>query len=105
MTFSGRDLTGEMEDDKSAPLASELYEELKEMVSKGMHVGAILRLREATGCGLREAKDRFEHILEAGGLAHKWVGRPCPFCGEALRTDLAQQCFECGKDWHGVPNG
>jgi hypothetical protein len=24
----------------------------------------------------------------------------CPFCGKMLRTAAAQQCFECGKDWH-----
>lgn len=27
---------------------------------------------------------------------------PCPFCGKMLRTATAQQCFECGKDWHDV---
>ena len=26
--------------------------------------------------------------------------RFCPFCGTALRTPEAQQCFECGADWH-----
>ena len=26
---------------------------------------------------------------------------PCPYCGKPLRTPLAQQCFECHKDWHG----
>lgn len=25
---------------------------------------------------------------------------PCPQCGELLRTSKAQQCFECGADWH-----
>jgi len=24
----------------------------------------------------------------------------CPYCGKALRTAKAQQCFHCGKDWH-----
>ena len=28
-------------------------------------------------------------------------GPPCPKCGELLRTSKAQQCFECGADWHG----
>jgi hypothetical protein len=27
----------------------------------------------------------------------------CPHCGQALRTPRAQQCFECGADWHGTP--
>ncbi len=25
---------------------------------------------------------------------------PCPSCGMPLRTQLAQQCLECGADWH-----
>jgi hypothetical protein len=25
---------------------------------------------------------------------------PCPYCGSELRSNLAQQCFECGADWH-----
>lgn len=27
--------------------------------------------------------------------------KPCPHCGKPLRSNLAQQCFECGADWHG----
>lgn len=26
--------------------------------------------------------------------------KPCPFCAAPLRTNLAEQCFECGADWH-----
>lgn len=26
---------------------------------------------------------------------------PCPYCARPLRTAEAQQCFECGADWHG----
>ena len=26
--------------------------------------------------------------------------RPCPECGEPLRTAQAKQCFSCGADWH-----
>lgn len=25
---------------------------------------------------------------------------PCPKCGKPLKTNKAQQCFECGHDWH-----
>jgi hypothetical protein len=24
----------------------------------------------------------------------------CPKCGKVLRTAIAQQCFNCGADWH-----
>ena len=26
--------------------------------------------------------------------------KPCPECGQNLRTALAQQCMHCGADWH-----
>lgn len=26
--------------------------------------------------------------------------KPCPFCAAPLRTNLAEQCLECGADWH-----
>jgi hypothetical protein len=26
--------------------------------------------------------------------------RPCPECGEPLRSPQARQCFSCGADWH-----
>ena len=26
--------------------------------------------------------------------------KPCPECGETLRSALAQQCIRCGADWH-----
>ena len=28
----------------------------------------------------------------------------CPYCGKAIRTDNAKQCFECGMDWHDPSN-
>ncbi len=28
------------------------------------------------------------------------TGTPCPYCGKALRTPNAKQCFSCGEDWH-----
>jgi ribosomal protein L37AE/L43A len=24
----------------------------------------------------------------------------CPYCGKAIRTQNAKQCFDCGMDWH-----
>lgn len=29
---------------------------------------------------------------------------PCPYCGAALRTDRAKQCFACGMDWRDPAN-
>ncbi len=29
---------------------------------------------------------------------------PCPYCGAALRTEKAKQCFECGMDWRDPTN-
>lgn len=29
---------------------------------------------------------------------------PCPYCGKPLRSPLAEQCVECGVDWHKRPN-
>ena len=26
--------------------------------------------------------------------------RPCPNCGQKLRSPQAKQCFHCGHDWH-----
>jgi len=28
----------------------------------------------------------------------------CPYCGAALRTEMASQCFECGADWRDPAN-
>ena len=32
------------------------------------------------------------------------VGPPCPYCGLPLATSKAQQCFQCGMDWHNPEN-
>jgi hypothetical protein len=29
---------------------------------------------------------------------------PCPYCGAALRTERAKQCFECRMNWHDAAN-
>jgi hypothetical protein len=62
---------------------------------------AIKELRERTGCPLRWAK-----IWAFHPHGPQPSGPPCPYCGQPLRTDKAQQCLECGADWHGrVPKG
>lgn len=30
--------------------------------------------------------------------------KPCPYCGEPLRTVAAKQCRQCGTDWHDPNN-
>jgi uncharacterized paraquat-inducible protein A len=38
---------------------------------------------------------------DKSSTSRSWPGnKPCPYCGQILRTDDAMQCFECGKDWH-----
>ncbi len=40
-------------------------------------------------------RDTFMIYLNGGELPIK----RCPSCGKPVRTNLAQQCFECGADW------
>jgi hypothetical protein len=35
----------------------------------------------------------------------KRILHTCPKCGELCRTPVAQQCFECGFDWHPEKSG
>jgi hypothetical protein len=64
------------------------------LIDSGMTVAAIKRFREASGFGLADSKAAIEDIMYAMNSS------PCPHCGKALRTKLAQQCFHCGADWH-----
>jgi hypothetical protein len=62
---------------------------------------AMRELRERTGCPIHWAK-----IWAFHPHGPQPSGPPCPYCGQPLRTDKAQQCLECGADWHGrVPKG
>lgn len=60
-------------------------------------VQAMKEVREVTGCSLRWAKIWAVH---PNGPEPKYVGPPCPHCGEQLRTAKARQCLSCGADWH-----
>ena len=73
------------------------------LVREGKTIEAIKRLRALTGCGLAEASSWVVNhpLLEPPTRQTK----PCPYCGKPLRTDLARQCFECGRDWHDPARG
>lgn len=32
------------------------------------------------------------------------IKKPCPYCGQSLRTDAAKQCRFCKMDWHDANN-
>ncbi|MEN6493168.1 MAG: hypothetical protein ABFD16_02645 [Thermoguttaceae bacterium] len=79
-------------------------EEVWKLLSLGQNVQATRYYRQASGLNLAEAKDAIELLLTYS--PPKPVipeTKPCPYCGEPLRTLLAQQCFACGADWHVKP--
>jgi hypothetical protein len=58
---------------------------------------AMLELRRATGCSLEWAKLWVYHRGKPNPAKET---KPCPYCGEPLRTSLAKQCRFCWRDWH-----
>ena len=55
----------------------------------------------------REHIDVPSDLIERVGNIHRAFGwrspYPCPHCGAPLRSERAQQCLECGANWHGQP--
>jgi hypothetical protein len=49
------------------PLDPALDRDIDDLLSRGQKIEAIKLLREATGCGLKEAKDRVEALERARG--------------------------------------
>jgi hypothetical protein len=76
--------------------------EIKEMIGRARTIAAIMRLREATGCSLADAKMWVDRDLEGLGIGRDRINNPCPYCGKPLRSAKARQCFECRMDWHHV---
>lgn len=93
--------------DESTPIqvGPDLEAELSTLIGDGHSVTAIKRLREATGVTLCVAKQMVEQRISLGQFkAQTPKGNPCPYCGQSLRTNQAQQCLECGMDWHDPKN-
>jgi hypothetical protein len=65
-------------------------------------ISQIKHLRDVTGCRLKWAKIWVQHPTGPNSHLPELPG-PCTSCGTPLRTALAQQCFNCGADWHGEP--
>jgi hypothetical protein len=83
------------------PIPPHLESELLALIAEGRTVSAIKLLRTATNASLSECiKWVEERIRRLDGIQRRSNGPPCPYCGKALRTDKARQCFECGVDWH-----
>jgi len=70
---------------------------VRECIRQGRPVMAMTELKFATGCSLDAARLWVEH---RGIPQPAKETRPCPYCGQPLRTSLARQCRFCGRDWH-----
>lgn len=82
-------------------LSPQDQEEVWRLLSLGANIRAIRYYRQASGLGLARAHEAVA-LLMAYRRPNPVVRetQPCPYCGRPLRTALAQQCFECGADWH-----
>lgn len=73
-------------------------QKLKEIARDQGTIAAIKCYRLMKGCKLKEAMEYIDNLKPLPPNSKSKT--PCPYCGRLLRTDLAKQCFECGKDWH-----
>jgi hypothetical protein len=73
-------------------------QKLKELIRDRGAIAAIKYYRLTKGCKLKEAMEYIDSLKPLPPNPKSKT--PCPYCGVLLRTDLAKQCFECGKDWH-----
>ena len=80
-----------------ADLSEADEQRIRECIRQGRLLMAITELKSATGCSRASAKLWVEH---RGRPEPAKETRPCPYCGEPLRTSLARQCRFCGRDWH-----
>jgi hypothetical protein len=59
----------------------------------------VLTLESAAG----DTRDLYFDLSLCGGLGMP-PSRPCPYCGQELRTPRARQCVVCGVDFHDSSN-
>jgi len=50
----------------------------------------------------KQLADAVQEYFE--GPSEETETKPCPYCGQPLRTPKAKQCFECHMDWHDPSN-
>jgi len=79
------------------PLSDELLSEIGAMLQAGQEREVIERLHREAGKTYRQATQCIKQYRYS--LIYN-PPKPCPHCGELLRTNRAQQCFLCGSDWH-----
>jgi hypothetical protein len=85
---------------KIVPVPEDVEAELMALIAQGQFTDAENRLQEI-GMGAVESSS----WVCARRPPVEWPERPapsvpCPYCGEILKSDMAQQCFACGMDWH-----
>jgi len=91
------DREGSQVDHKTAAVACGNRAQVYRM--KGDEVRAVAGFQEAERLYNNPPRQRFSKPKES------FVGnKPCPKCGKPLRSNLAQQCFECGAKWHEAPS-
>jgi len=75
-----------------------------QLIRSDRHDEAVDALVTATGCPASWARTWVTHPFGPRRPLRRWAGPPCLYCGLPLRTMLARQCLECGKDWHDPDN-
>ena len=111
-TISGGDQSGDGSSPAKAVVVGSVGEEYAWVQSRypGARIALqTLRFVESTPYDVltvhsasREVREVYFNI--AAFFGKKQPGSPCPYCGEALRTQLAKQCRHCGMDWHDPEN-
>lgn len=81
---------------RGGALPPEIVAEIRRLAGEGRKIDAIRTLREATGCGLAEAKDAIEAVEQGLPLAIRAPGRPLDpeFAAEVKRLAREGQLLE-----------